>query len=133
MSVYEKGRFEIWNQGQHPYKHTLSDFSFVNPALPGVTNLEDTINWLVAVIYPNTKPSVANPAALPLLLNTINDYRVVQDDGDGKAAAYRWEQREGEATPSWHKLYDMDWGQDSILAAFTDRTDDRYVIRRGRR
>lgn len=132
MSVYEKGRFEIWNQGQHPYKHTLSDFSFVNPALPGVTNLEDTINWLVAVIYPNTKPSVANPAALPLLLNTINDYRVVQDDGDGKAAAYRWEQREGEATPSWHKLYDMDWGQDSILAAFTDRTDDRYVIRRGR-
>ncbi len=132
MSIFEKQRFEIWNQLQHPYKHTLADFSYSNPALPGVSNVEGAINWIFAVLYPNTQPAVANVAALPALGNTINDYRVVLDDGDGKAAAYRWEQREGEATPSWHKIYDMDWGQDSILAAFTNTTDDRYILRRGR-
>jgi hypothetical protein len=57
MSTFEKQRFEIWNNTQHPYKHTLADFNYVNPALPGVSNLESTLNWLVAVIYPNTKPS----------------------------------------------------------------------------
>lgn len=132
MSIFEHQRFEIWNQSQHPYKHTLADFGYVNPALPGVTNVETAMNWILAVLYPNTKAAVADVPSLPAGGNTINDYRVVLDDGDGKAAAYRWEQREGEATPSWHKIYDMDWGQDSILAAFETQTDDRYVLRRGR-
>ena len=129
--IFEKHRFEIWNPGQHPYKHTLAEFSYVNPALPGVTNVEQAMNWLLAVLYPNTKPTVANVAALPALGNTLNDYRVVLDDGDGKAAAYRWEQREGEGTATWHKIYDMDWGIDSVLAAFQTRTQDLYVFRQG--
>jgi hypothetical protein len=130
--IFTKHRFAIWNALQHPYRHTLAEFSYANPALPGVTNVEGAINWVLAVLYPNTKASVADQASLPLLGNTINDYRVVQDDGDGKAAAYRWEQREGEASPSWHKVYDMDWGQDSILAAFLDQTQDLYVWKDGR-
>ena len=125
-------RFAIYHQGQHPFKHSLTDFGYVNPSLPSVTNIESALNWICAVLYPNTKASVANPAALPLAGNTINDYRVVQDDGDGKAASYRWEKREGEVAPSWHKVYDMDWGQDSILAAFTEQSQDLYVIRNGR-
>lgn len=130
--IFTKHRFEIWNQTQHPYKHTLGDFSYVNPAAPGVSNVEGAFNWLFAVLYPNAKSSVANVAALPLVGNTLNDYRVVLDDGDGKAASYRWEQREGEVSASWHKVYDMDWGQDSILAAFQDNTQDLYVWRNGR-
>lgn len=130
--IFSKHRFEIWNQTQHPYKHNLAEFIFTNPALPGVINVEQAINWMLAVLYPNTQPAVANVAALPLVGNTINDYRVVLDDGDGKAASYRWEQREGEVAPSWHKIYDMDWGQDSILAAFLDNTQDLYVWRDGR-
>lgn len=130
--IFTKHRFEIWNQTQHPYKHTLGDFSYVNPAAPGVSNVEGAFNWIFAVLYPNAKSSVANPAALPLVGNTLNDYRVVLDDGDGKAASYRWEQREGEVSPSWHKVYDMDWGQDSILAAFQNNTQDLYVWRNGR-
>lgn len=130
--IFTKHRFEIWNQTQHPYKHTLGDFSYVNPAAPGVTNVEGAFNWLFAVLYPNTKPPVATPAALPLVGNTLNDYRVVFDDGDGRSASYRWEQREGEASPSWHKIYDMDWGQDSILAAFQNQTQDLYVWKDGR-
>ena len=130
--IFTKHRFEIWNQGQHPYKHTLGDFSYTNPAAPGVTSIESAFNWLFAVLYPNAKSSVANVAALPLAGNTLNDYRVVLDDGDGKAASYRWEQREGEVSASWHKVYDMDWGQDSILAAFQNNTQDLYVWRNGR-
>jgi len=130
--IFTKHRFEIWNQTQHPYKHTLGDFSYTNPAAPGVTTVEGAFNWVFAVLYPNAKSSVATPAALPALGNTLNDYRVVLDDGDGKAASYRWEQREGEVSPSWHKVYDMDWGQDSILAAFQNNTQDLYVWRNGR-
>ena len=130
--IFTKHRFEIWNQTQHPYKHSLGDFSYVNPAAPGSTSVEGAFNWIFAVLYPNTKPAVANVAALPLVGNTLNDYRVVVDDGDGKAASYRWEQREGEVSPSWHKVYDMDWGQDSILSAFQDQTQDLYVWKRGR-
>lgn len=130
--IFEKHRFEIWNQTQHPYKHNLAEFAYTNAALPGITNVETAFNWVLAVLYPNTKPAVATSAALPLVGNSINDYRVVQDDGDGNAASYRWEQRENEVAPSWHKVYDMDWGQDSILAAFQDQTQDLYVWRQGR-
>lgn len=130
--IFTKHRFEIWNQTQHPYKHTLGDFSYVNPSAPGVSNVEGAFNWIFAVLYPNAQASVATPGDLPAVGNTINDYRVVQDDGDGKAASYRWEQREGEVAPSWHKIYDMDWGQDSILAAWMDQTQDLYVWKDGR-
>lgn len=127
----EHSRFAIWNQSQHPYKHSLSEFLFVNPALPGVTNVESALNWILAVIYPGTKPDVATPANLPLVGNSLNDYRVVRDDGDGKAASYRWEQREGEITPSWHKIYDMDWGVDSVLSSFITATQDLYFFKPG--
>lgn len=125
-------RHAIFNQGQHPYRHTLAEFAFTNPALPNVTNVESAMNWLLAVLYPQTKAAVANVAALPLVGNTLNDYRVVQDDGDGKAASYRWEQREGEGSPSWHKIYDMDWGADSILTAFYNVTQSTYAVSLGR-
>lgn len=125
--IFQHARFQIWNKNQHPYKHALSDFAYTNAALPGVTNLGGAFDYLVAVLYPQSKASVANVAALPALGNTINDMRVVLDDGDGKAAAYRWEQREGEASPSWHKIYDVDWGTDSILQGFLLKTQDIYV------
>jgi hypothetical protein len=132
MSIFEHSRFQIWSQIQHPLKHTLSDFGYSNPALAGVSTVEGVLNYLIAALYPNAKAAVANPAALPLVGNTINDYRVVQNDGDGKAAGYRWEQREGEASPSWHKILDADWSTDSILAAYLDITNEMYVVRRGR-
>lgn len=132
MNAPGKHRIQIWNQNQHPFRHNLSDFTYTNAAIPNTSNVEEVLNWLIAVIYPNTKPAVATPGDLPLVGNTISDYRVVQDDGDGKAASYRWEQREGEVAPSWHKVYDMDWGQDSILAAFLDITQDLYVYKYGK-
>lgn len=132
MGIFTHHRFKIFSAVQHPYKHTLDDFSYSNPATGSeVTNLEQAMDWLFAVLYPQTQPAVSNVAALPSVGNTLNDMRVVEDDGDGKTASYRWEQREGEASASWHKIYDMDWGSDSILAAFQLRTQDLYVHRRG--
>jgi len=131
VSIGEHGRFEVWNALQHPLRHTLADFGYTSPSLPGVTNVQSALDWVLAVIYPQQKAAVANPAALPLLGNTINDYRVVTDDGDGKAAAYRWEQREGEVTASWHKIYDMDWGEGTVLSNFLLKTQDVYVYKHG--
>ncbi len=130
--IFEHQRFEIWNASQHPYKHTTADFSYTNPSAPGSSSVEGALNWLFAVLYPNTKPAVANTAALPLAGNSINDYRVVQDDGDGKAASYRWEQREGDVSPKWYKVMDMDWSTDSILAQFMDITQGLYVKQLGK-
>jgi len=129
---FDKHRFEIWTPAQHPLKHTLSDFAYSNPSAPGVTDVNSALNWLYKVLYPNAKPSVATPADLPAGGNTLNDYRVVLDDGDSRQAGYRWEQREGEVAASWHKVYDFDWSTDSILAAFTDITQDMYVYQQGK-
>lgn len=131
--IFNHHRFQIWNSQQHPYKHRLNEFPFFNPALPPGTvyNAEQAMNWIFAVLYPNTKDAVNTVGDLPLVGNSLNDYRVVLDDGDGKAASYRWEQREGDITPKWYKIYDMDWGEQSILSNFLTKTQDVYVFRYG--
>jgi len=129
--IFNHHRFQIWNQNQHPFVHTMSDFGYANPNLPGVTNMQGALDYLIAVIYPNAKPAVATPADLPLTGNTIGDYRVVNDDGDGRSAGYRFEQREGEADASWHKIYDVDWSTSSILAAWQNQTLGLYVQKIG--
>lgn len=132
MSVFEHSRREIFSSAQHPLKHTLEDFFYVHPALPGgSTTIEGALDYIIAVLYPQAKPPVATPGDLPLVGNTLNDYRVVSDDGDGKAAGYRWEKRETEASASWHKIHDLDWGVDSILQAWQTSTLDRYVSKLG--
>lgn len=130
--IFQHHRFQIWNQQQHPFRHNLSELLYTNPALPPtITNISDALNYVIAVLYPQTKPSVATPGALPLVGNTINDYRIVEDNGDGKAAAYRWEQREGEGSPSWHLVGDLDFGVDSILQQWNLDTLSRYVSKWG--
>jgi len=129
--IFQHQRLQIWNANQHPYRHSLDEFLYSNPALPGVTTVASALNYISAVLYPQSKAAVANVAALPLVGNTLNDMRVVTDDGDGKAASYRWEQRETEASPSWHKIYDLDFGTDSILQGYMIKTQDVYVSRYG--
>lgn len=95
-------------------------------------NVKQALDWIFAVLYPNSKPSVATVGDLPLVGNSLNDYRVVFDDGDGKAAGYRFEEREGDPAPQWYKIHDMDWSSDAILASFLDATQDKYVHKNGR-
>ncbi len=65
------------------------------------------------------------------IANNINDYRIVLDDGDGLAAGYRWQEYEGEGSPSWHKILDMDWSEDAILGALLNKTTDMYFYKNG--
>ena len=132
MSHWEHNRNQIWSPVQHILKHTLDDFTYVNAAAPGVTSISGAFDWIFKVLYPNVKPAVATPAALPASGNTIHDYRVVLDDGDGKQAGYRWEQREGDIAPLWYKVFDFDWSTDAILAAFQDITQPLYVFQQGK-
>ena len=204
--AFSKHRFQIYNQNQHPYKHNLAEFAYSSNGLPGVTNVEEAMNWLIATIYPLTQSAVALKTDLPVsgvvtfsgagvlqsapaafsvgdlifltttgtlppsyspnvvykilsktgagvvlgqqdgtpitfvaggsgthTINSVtNAFRVVFDDGDGKAAAYRWEKREGDVSPTWYKIYDMDWSQDSILAQFQNVTQDLYAYKKGK-
>jgi hypothetical protein len=129
--IFNHHRFQIWNQNQHPFVHTMSDFGYANPNLPGITNMQGALDYLVAVIYPNAKPAVQTYADLPLTGNTVGDYRVVNEGDDGRSEGWRWEQREGEAAPSWHKIYDVDWSMDSILASWQGQTLGFYVQKIG--
>lgn len=132
MSIFEHQRWEIWNQVQHPYKHSLDEVSgYSNGALPGVSTFSSAMDWVLAVLYPIPKAAVATPAALPSVGNTIGDYRVVIDDGDGKSAGYRWEQREGDATAKWYKIYDMDFGAGSVLQQAMDNAQELFVQKWG--
>lgn len=132
MTVYAHTRFGIYSSAQHPYKHDPDEFFYSNPAFgDDVTNMRQALDYVTAVLFPKMKPAVANVAALPAVGNTINDMRVVNDDGDGKAASYRWELREGEVAASWHKIYDVDFGTDSILQAWNTKTQDVYVSKYG--
>ncbi len=132
MSIFEhSGRARIYNSAQHPYKHPLSDFLFASDALPGVTTLQGAMDWIFTVLYPRTQDPVDEQADLPTVGNTIGDYRIVNDDGDGKAAGYQWQQREGDAVAKWYKISDMDWGVPDILSQFLLKTQDTYVYRYG--
>lgn len=129
--IFQHARFQIWNQNQHPFLHNISDFNYSNQALPGTSNIESALDYIVAVLFPNSKPAVATPAALPTVGNAINDYRVVTNDGDGRAASYRWYLKEGTAAAAWHKVLDLDWGTDSILQAWQNNTLGLYVMKNG--
>ncbi len=132
MTVFEhNARARIFNPAQHPLKHSLDDFAYTHTSLPGVTTLNAALDWIFTVLYPNTQAPVATPAALPAVGNAIGDYRVVTDDGDGNAAGYQWQQREGDATAKWYKISDMDWGVPDILSQFLLKTQDVYAYRYG--
>jgi len=131
MAIEEHSRVKIISKAQHPLVHPASEIGYANPAAPGGTSMGAALDYLFAVLYPTEKPSVANVAALPAGGNALNDYRVVLDDGDGRAAAYRWEQREGEAVASWHKVADYDWSSDGVISGFYQKTLDMYVAKWG--
>jgi len=128
MSIWEKSRFSIYNHSQHPLRHNLSDFTYTNPALPGVSVVTDVLDYLIAVIYPNYIGTFATPGDLPLTPNA-NDYAVVTDDGDGNSAGYVYTVID--SVSQWTKRYDMDWSLDAILSETINKTQYMYVQKEG--
>lgn len=140
MSAYEHTRTRIFSQVQHIYRHTLDELAYNNQSAPFLNNAKDAIDYVFNVLYPRNKPNVATPADLPTGVDTPNvgdlppelgDYRVVNDDGDGKNAGYLWAQYDGEASPSWHKVADFDWGINNVISGLLDQTQFLYVRKYG--
>lgn len=139
--IYNHIRTKIVSKSQHLLTHSLADFGFGNPALPSsVNNAEDAINWILSVLYPNTKPSVPTPADLPTGVDTpnpgdlppsINDYRLVQDDGTGKTAGYIYAKYDTDPAPTWHKTHSFDWGVNNVLQGLLNQTQPLYVKKNG--
>ena len=130
MSVFEKHRFKIFNQGQHPYKHEVGDFAYTNATLPLALTVGDALDYLIAAMYPNFKGEVATPAALPGT-GTLNDYYIVTDDGDGKRAGYVWSYIDG--VEQWIKRFDVDWSTEGLLAHTNESIKHVYVHKWGQR
>lgn len=128
MSIWQKSRFQVWGQDQHPYKHVLGDFAYISPKLPNVSTLEGALDYIISVLYPKYIGTFATQAALPATANP-NDYAIVSDDGSGFAAGYVWVSLDGVA--GWNKRYDMQWSADSILAETVNRTQYMYVQKYG--
>jgi len=132
MSVHEHFRFKIFNETQHILQHSLSSLPYNNPSLPAdVNNIATALDYISAVLSPNTKPAVDLVADLPAAGNSLNDYRIVNDDGDGKAAGYMWLKYDGDAVEEWKKVADMDWGVDSVLSGLLDQTQFLYPRKYG--
>jgi len=138
--IHNHDRTKIVSKLQHMLAHTLDEMVYGSSSLPGVTNAKEAIDWIVAVLYPNTKAAVATPADLPTGVDTpnigdvaptINDYRIVNDDGDGKAAGYLFAKYDTDVTAVWHKVYDFDWGINQVLQGLVDATQPLYAKKYG--
>lgn len=132
MSVFEKNkRYNVINPAQHILVHDMFSVAYTNPAFPLVNTFGGMLDYIVAVLYPNIKTGVATVGDLPLVGNTLYDFRTVLDDGDGHASAYRWVQLEGEVSASWHKVYDFDWGSGDILSNLYSIAQDQFAVKNG--
>lgn len=132
MTAGEHSRHQIWNPGQHPYRHPAEEIAYSNRSMGTlVTNMGQALDYLFTVIYPQSQAAVDTVADLPAVGNTIGDLRIVNDDGDGRGASYRWWAKEGDVAAAWHKWADIDWGADSILQSWEQRTQYQWVMRHG--
>jgi len=132
MSVNDHHRKKIISEFQHMYEHSLADLAYSHPALPNtVQDAEAAMDYAFNILYPNIMPPVATQGDLPAVGNTLRDQRVVQDDGDGKAAIYAWLQNDGMPAPDWVKVGDLDWGTNTVISGLLDQTQYLYVRKYG--
>jgi hypothetical protein len=130
MAAHEHGRWQIFNPAQHPLVHDISSMAYGNPRIPGISLLGDTLDYIIAVLYPKYIGTFADQAALAAYATPQpNDYAIVSDDGDGKAAGYVYSVIDNLA--QWVKRYDVDWSMENILAETVNRTEYMYVHKYG--
>jgi len=114
---------QIIHKGQHLLRHKSQEVGYTNSTYPTVLNVKTALDEAFSLIGTvlSWKEPVATKAALPIVDNTLNDARVVQDDGDGKAAIYVCVATTGTIAQQWTKIADVDWqGTESITITSTD-------------
>ena len=119
---------QIIHRGQHLYRHKSQEVTYTTTADASVKNVKQALDSLYSTVGGlQWKDPVATKSALPLSGNTVNDARVVQDDGDGKAAIYVCTSTTGSTVDDqWTKIADVDW-QGSETKALTS-ADSPYSV-----
>lgn len=123
---YTGDQVKLTTTGTLPAGLSVSNVYYLKETTTNTFQVFSDKNLLVPVAISTTGSGVHSVVNLP------NSYRVVLDDGDGKAAAYRYEKREGDVAYIWYKVGDLDWGQDSVLTAFENITQDLYIYKQGK-
>jgi len=141
MSYHDHARYKVVSETQHLYEHSLDEFFYSHPALPGNSNVQDALDYIFNVLYPKVKPEVATPADLPTGVDTpnvgdlppaIGDQRLVVDDGDGNYAMYIFAQWDGDPIGgAWHKIADYDFGENNLIQGLLDQTQYLYFRKYG--
>lgn len=141
MSVQNHHRQKIITEAQHLYDHGLFEFPYANNALPaGLVTAEQAMDYIFEILYPKMREKVATSGDLPTgidtpnigdVVPTVGDQRIVNDDGDGKAALYMWAKWDGDATEIWHKIADFDWGEGTVISGLLDQTQYLYPRKYG--
>jgi len=140
MSIHDHSRFKVISETQHLYEHSLEEFSYSHPALPGNGNVKDSLDYILNVLYPRTLTEVATPADLPTGVDTPNigdvvptqgDQRLVVDDGDGKYAMYQFAKWDDDVVAIWHKIADIDFGVNGVVQGLLDQTQYLFARKYG--
>jgi hypothetical protein len=141
MALYDHARFKVVQKSQHLFNHTLEEFLFSHPALPaGSLNVAEALSYILEVLYPRIAEQVATPADLPTGVDTPNagdlvpnlfDQRIVNDDGDGKAAIYMFYKMDGQIAAQWNKVGDLDYGVNTVIQGLIDQTQYLFVKKLG--
>lgn len=104
---------------------SLNQLSYINSRAEGLfTNASEALDYIFNTIYPNWQGNLNTTADLPVTGNP-GDYYFIRDDGDGRAAGYQWQERDGSGL--WRKIFDVDWSTDGILADFQNQIDPEYA------
>ncbi len=129
MAIFDRG---IRGNIQSPFQsqQDASAVPYSNPRIPSgfSGSVQSAIDYIIDALYPNYKGTVQTPASLPTSAQA-NDFYIVSDDGDGKAAGYVYSVIEG--ATSWIKRMDVDWSAEGILAEAVNRTQWMYVAKYG--
>lgn len=154
MTTLEHSRYKIFSKYQHPYNHRLSEFLYSNDSAPDILNLEDALNFIFGVLYPQTKGVLDTYGELPLVGNSVGDFYTVtsdnlplapdplandnpswKDDLDHSkgvwTAGYIWHKYDGDIDFTWHKQVVYDWAEDDVVSELIARTANTYVHKKG--
>ena len=97
---------QITHKGQHLLRHKSQDVGYTNGSHPTTLTVKAALDALYLAVGGALywKDPVANKAALPLASNTVNDARVVQDDGGGIPTIYVCIATAGGVDVQWIKV-----------------------------
>lgn len=102
---------QILHRGQHLLRHKANELGYQidsDPSIHSVQGALDNLYSLVSTVF-SWKSPVATQGDLPIVENSVNDARIVQDDGDGKPAMYVCVATVGVYSDQWKKLADIDF------------------------